>query len=106
MNPFDPESNTPPPDVVIAAAPASQDLRMYVQQGVFTVHTSREPLEDLQDAASWLARMEIPARECRRVADELTCLGFRRGDIFPDLDNLSAELKERYPPQPTQVPDG
>jgi len=44
--------------------------------------------------------MVIPKDAVVRMAREIDACGFRKGDIFPDLGNLAAELKGRYPPTP------
>jgi hypothetical protein len=42
----------------------------------------------------------IPS-ECKiGIAKELTILGLRLADLFPDLDNLAKEAMEVFPPRP------
>jgi len=53
----------------------------------------------LQEAGTgYLTHITIPAQSVKRVAFELDVCGFRKGDIFPDLGNLAAELKSRQMP--------
>ena len=86
------------PGGVIAAMASEYDMRMFVQQGCFTIHSSREPLEDRQGRAAYLTALRVPAEHIDDIAFELDVSGIRRGDIFPDLDHLAAELRERFRP--------
>jgi hypothetical protein len=84
---------------VIAAMATELDLRMFVQQGCFTVHSPEsEPFEnaDLFDDFVW--KLRIPREAVAGFAIELDDLGFRGGDLFPDLQNLATELTRSYPP--------
>ncbi|MGN6187130.1 MAG: FRG domain-containing protein [Thermoanaerobaculia bacterium] len=83
---------------VIAAMAAERDLRMFVQQGCFTVHSARRPLNDRSDRDKFLTEILIPAECIRGFAQALDVAGFRKGDLFPDLANLADELKGLYPP--------
>jgi len=75
------------------------DLRMQVQQGAFTVHSSATPLNLMSDCDQWLKKYVIPAKCVRSMARQLDLLGFRLGDLFPDLGNLARELKGRHRPR-------
>jgi FRG domain-containing protein len=83
---------------VVAAAPIETDARMQVQQGAFTVHASEEPLDRLAGSQYWLRKFTIPTESKASIAWELSLMGFRLGDLFPDLGNLAAELKGRHRP--------
>jgi hypothetical protein len=88
------------PNKVVAATPIEADLRMMVQQGAFTVHSSTQELDRLEGANRWLRQIMIPA-ECKSdIAKELKILGLRPADLFPDLENLAKEAIEAYPPRP------
>jgi hypothetical protein len=89
----DPETNK-----VMAVMAAERDLRMFVQQGCFTVHSNRQPLNERKESAKYLARIVIPAESVRKIAFEIDVAGFRKGDLFPDLDHLAEELVGIYPP--------
>lgn len=83
---------------VMAAMASETDLRMFVQQGCFTVHSPDGlPLDD-GTAPGILWCLLIERKDVRRLAENLEDLGFRRGDIFPDLENLAKELAESWPP--------
>jgi FRG domain len=85
-------------DKIIAAMPIETDARMQVQQGSFTVHASDNSLDEMAGSSSWLYKFAIPAEAKPKVARELELMGFRLGDLFPDLGNLAAELKGRHIP--------
>lgn len=84
---------------IIAARAIEMDPRMQVQQGAFTVHASEVPLNHLPGCDGWLRRFVIPAKAATTVAWELEVVGFRLGDLFPDLGNLAAELRARQAPE-------
>jgi hypothetical protein len=85
--------------VVIAAMATETDLRMFVQQGCFTVHSPDVPsLEADSFSEDFLWRLLIPRELVHRFARQVDRLGFRNGDLFPDLEHLADELKRFYPP--------
>jgi hypothetical protein len=88
------------PEKVAAATPIEADLRMLVQQGAFTVHSSTHELNSLGGSNRWLRQILIPI-ECKvNIAKELAILGVRPADLFPDLGNLAKEAMEAYVPRP------
>ncbi len=82
---------------IIAVMAAEDDLRMFVQQGCFTIHSRINPMNEYPDSNKYLSSMVIPAECVLAVADEIRICGFRKGDIYPDLTNLASELKVSYP---------
>jgi len=84
---------------VIAAMASEIDMRMFVQQGCFTIHSCREALSLRQGHDGHLAKITIPAESLFQLALEVDICGFRRGDVFPDLANLAEEFKGRFPAQ-------
>jgi hypothetical protein len=78
---------------VLAVMAVEHDMRMFVQQGAFTIHPAGDPLNTREGHARFLRPLLIP-RECvRRMAEETFACGFRRGDMFPDLANLADEFR-------------
>ena len=69
-----------------------------MQQGAFTVHSSGTPLTMIAECGMWLRQFVIPANHVSAIARQLDLLGFRLGDLFPDLGNLARELTGRHPP--------
>jgi hypothetical protein len=84
---------------VLAVMAAENDLRMFVQQGCFTIHSDTRPLKQRPKHQAYLTALIVPAIHVRRLAFEIDSCGFRRGDIFPDLGHLADELKGTYPPR-------
>lgn len=85
-------------DKIMAAMAAETDMRMFVQQGCFTIHSYKGPLNQREGHQRYLSALRIPARNVCEVAFAIDALGFRKGDIFPDLEHLAGELKERFRP--------
>ena len=83
---------------VLATVPLEDDLRMLVQQGVFTIHTTNEPLNELSGCDEWLKKIIIPAKAIPDIAWEFDLLNFRLADLFPDLQNLSKEITNMHKP--------
>jgi hypothetical protein len=78
---------------VLAAMAAEKDVRMFVQQGCFTIHSDQRPLNKREGHESYLSRIMIPAESVKQMAFEIDVCGFRKGDLFPDLGHLADELK-------------
>lgn len=93
---FDHEA--PEPGLVRAVMGSETDLRLFVQQGCFTIHCDRTPLNRMPGHAEFLDALVIPAASIHRVAEELDVCSFRQGDIFPDLGHLAAELRDTHRP--------
>jgi hypothetical protein len=68
------------------------DQRMFIQQGVFTLHSTRTPLEEHIEQGSFLMKAIIPAAAKERIEWELRISGVSRSKLFPDLGNLALEL--------------
>ncbi len=84
---------------VIAAMATELDLRMFVQQGCFTVHAPQSaPLDRMEEPHGLIWRILIPHGVVHEFARQMDHLGFRGGDLFPDLQNLATELTRSYPP--------
>ena len=84
---------------VLAAMAYEHDYRMFVQQGAFTAHSYREPLEERKNCSLYLRRIVLKADRVQQLAADVELAGFRKGDIYPDLTNLATELKTAYPPR-------
>lgn len=91
-------AKSPQPRQVRAILADVSDIRIFVQQGAFTVHGDRTALEALPGAATFRDRFVIPAHCTPGVARSLRAAGLRRGDIYPDLANLALEIR-RTPPE-------
>ena len=82
-------------DKILAVMAAETDARMFVQQGCFTIHSDRTPLNKRKGHEAYLMEYRIPAQSVRDMAFSIDVCGFRKGDIYPDLANLAAELTGR-----------
>lgn len=78
---------------VLAVMAVEHDMRMFVQQGCFTIHSDKTPLDIRIGNEQYLSKIIIPASVIQDFANEIKICGIRKGDIFPDLQNLSDELK-------------
>jgi len=83
---------------VLAVMASERDMRMFVQQGCFTIHSDPQPLNEKLGNEEYLINVTIPAAYVKEMAFEIDVCGFRKGDIFPDLGHLAEELKGMYPP--------
>ncbi|HZN71237.1 MAG TPA: FRG domain-containing protein [Micromonosporaceae bacterium] len=93
-------SDRDPETGLVRAVMASEtDLRMFVQQGCFTVHSDPTPLNQLPGHGRFLEVLVIPSERVATLAREIYASGFRQGDIFPDLGHLAAELRYANPPR-------
>ena len=81
-----------PIDKILAVVTDQVDLRMLVQLSAFTVHGTRTPLEEFGESNKFVMRFEIPEAAKARLCEELTLLGIREGNVFPDLEHLANEL--------------
>jgi hypothetical protein len=86
-------STVPENGKVLAVMAVESDIRMFVQQGAFTIHSDRIPLNRKINSSRYLTPLVIEAADVSRFAWEIDIAGIRRGDIFPDLANLADELK-------------
>jgi hypothetical protein len=67
-------------------------MRIFVQQGCFTLHSSQVALNKTKGNKDYLLPLLIDAENARRLADEVFVSGLRKGDIYPDLGNLATEI--------------
>ena len=85
------------PDERTAAFQTEQfDVRHLVQQSVFTVHGCAKSMEELDDCDEFLGKIVIPYYAKVHLRAMINVLGITRAYLFPDLDNLSAELASKY----------
>jgi FRG domain len=80
-------------DKVLAVMAVETDLRMFVQQGAFTIHSDRTPLNRRPTHREYLLPLLIKAANVQKMAEQIHACGIVRGDIFPDLQSLAEEFK-------------
>jgi hypothetical protein len=84
---------------VMAVMAAETDGRMFTQQGCFTIHSYQGALNERNSHKDYLSALRIPASKVHDMAFTIDVCGFRKGDIFPDLEHLADEFKGRYRPK-------
>lgn len=86
------------PHTIGVAMAIEHDARIQLQQAAFTVHSCRTPLNRLPGAEDMLHRWVIPEPVVSAFCEELSLLGIRKSNLFPDLASLTSELRARHPP--------
>ena len=80
--------------------PPSLDERIATQAATFTLCSdNRQPLDQFLEGIglrSALTRFVIPARDARRLRDQLDLVSVDERRLFPDLDGLAAYLRRYY----------
>lgn len=98
--------NREEPDTVGVAMAIEHDPRIQLQQGAFTVHSCRKPLNRLAGSDRLLRKFVIQQHAVQALFDELSLLGMRKSNLFPDLASLTSELKSIHlPERPSATPD-
>ena len=67
---------------------------MLAQMSRFTLHSRRTALESARENEVWLRRYVIPKNAKAKIRAQLSALGIRRSNLFPDLENLAGELRD------------
>lgn len=84
----------PPREPLYVVVPAPQvDLRMLVQQGVFTIHNTEVPLNGQDRFEDFCLRFLVPHESKERLRDELDALGINASSLFPDLEHLASDIR-------------
>jgi hypothetical protein len=96
------DADAPKPTArVIATVAAETDLRMFVQQAVFTIHSTAdsldnaEPLPDANGPMPLMYKFILPAAHKESLKAWLRVAGISRASLFPDLASLTDDMKER-----------
>jgi hypothetical protein len=98
--------NRDEPDTVGVAMAIEHDPRIQLQQGAFTIHSSRTPLNRLPGSQALLRKLIIRHEAIQSFFEELNLLGMKKSNLFPDLASLTSELRSMHPPEehPSVVP--
>jgi hypothetical protein len=86
-----------PIPAIVAVMASEIDMRMFVQQGCFTAHSSGTSVDSLESSPEFLEQLVVPAERIVEFAAEIDACGITQGDIFPDLEHLAAELRHSVP---------
>lgn len=84
---------------IYAVMSSEIDTRMFVQQGCFTLHSRSTLMDETPECNKYLTKILIPKECAKDMAQQLDYCGFRKGDLFPDLINLSKEFKGIFKPR-------
>lgn len=76
--------------------PKEIDLRMFIQQSVFSIHANNMPVDKLQNPEFFVHRFVIP-KEVKPNFLGFVCIscGLNEDKLFPDLDTLSKTINNR-----------
>ena len=85
-------------NTILPWPPAESDARMMQQLSCFTIHGLAQPMDADSRFAPALARLRIPKSQRAAFQTELSLLGVRQHNLFPDLANLSDYLKNWLKP--------
>lgn len=80
---------------ILACSSTENNRRMYSQYSNFTVHNSLERLQDICDE-NMLYKIIIPCERKKYFIDSLHVLGITESFVYPDLDHISADLRQQY----------
>lgn len=83
-------------DRVLATSGLELDLRMLVQWGVYTIHSTNKPIEDFPNYCDFAAEICIPAEDRNALRQALKIAGFLRSRLFPDLQSLAEDLRNIF----------
>jgi len=86
-------------NTVGVAMAIEHDPRIQLQQGAFTIHSSRTPIDKMNGAHAWLRKFIIRGEAILDLYNELTMLGIRKYALFPDLSALTSELRVIHRPK-------
>jgi len=78
---------------VAAVMADHHDLRQMAQQSAFTIHGRSSSLNGHEHSDNFLVKYEVPALSKKSLLYDLYNLGITRSYLFPDLENLSKDLK-------------
>ncbi len=77
---------------ILSVLTEEADVRHMVQQSAFTLHGRSESLDERSDCSQFLTRIRIPSAAKNGLRQVLALYGVSRASLFPDLENLAAEL--------------
>jgi hypothetical protein len=84
-----------PDERIVAVRPPLTHIRMLVQGGACTIHTSPQPIEEAA-SAYLIRRFIIPAAAKPQLKESLARLGISRSRLFPELPSLAEDLREQF----------
>ena len=79
---------------IIACHGVGCDLRMYVQQSDFTIHSTTERLDQilkLDESCDYFYKIRIPRKIRKKLLVQLDAMGFHESSIYPDMEHIAKE---------------
>lgn len=77
---------------ILSVLTEEADARHMVQQSAFTLHGRSDALDERSDCGQFLTRIRLPSGAKSGLRQVLALYGVTRASLFPDLENLAAEL--------------
>ncbi|MDP1768145.1 MAG: FRG domain-containing protein [Nitrospirota bacterium] len=77
---------------IIAVPTQQRDVRHLVQESMFTLHGSSQPLNKFEISKEYLVYWEIPSSSKSRLRYTLDRMGMNGANLFPDLENLARHV--------------
>lgn len=84
---------------IIACHGVGNDLRMYVQQSNFTIHSSTERLDQMllsDKACDYFYKICIPREKCGILLHQLDAIGIHESSIYPDMEHIAKEQANNF----------
>ena len=84
---------------IIACHGVGNDLRMYVQQSDFTIHSTTERLDQMlvaDESCGYFYKIRIPQQIRKPLLDQLDAMGFHESSIYPDMEHIAREQANCY----------
>ena len=78
---------------IIACHGVGCDLRMYVQQSDFTIHSTAERLDQilkLDESCDYFYKIRIPQQIRKQLLAQLDAMGFHESSIYPDMEHIAS----------------
>ena len=84
---------------IIACHGVGSDLRMYVQQSDFTIHSTSEHLDKIlmsDESCDYFYKIRIPQQVRKQLLVQLDAIGFHESSIYPDMEHIAREEANMY----------
>ena len=84
---------------IIACHGVGCDLRMYVQQSDFTIHSTAERLDQilkLDESCDYFYKIRIPQQIRKQLLAQLDAMGFHESSIYPDMEHIAKEQADSH----------
>ena len=86
---------------IIACHGVGSDLRMYVQQSDFTIHSTSEHLDKIlmaDESCDYFYKIRIPQQIREQLLVQLDAMGFHESSIYPDMEHIAKEQAKNKQP--------